>query len=99
MWEVFTGGDMPYGNKKNPQVVEDVTRGYRLQKPNHCHECIYITMSSCWDNVSIFCVPTKTSWEIELTFPEHLLLYRYSLHLFPNPGINTVIWESSISRV
>ena len=52
MWEVFTGGDMPYGNKKNPQVVEDVTRGYRLQKPSHCHECIYIIMSSCWDSVS-----------------------------------------------
>ena len=52
MWEVFTAGEMPYGNKKNPQVVEDVTRGYRLQKPNHCHECIYIVMASCWDHVS-----------------------------------------------
>ena len=52
MWEVFTGGEMPYGNKKNPQVVEDVTRGYRLQKPSHCHECIYIIMALCWDNVS-----------------------------------------------
>ena len=52
MWEVFTGGEMPYGNKKNPQVVEDVGRGYRLQKPSYCPETIYNIMLLCWEHVS-----------------------------------------------
>ncbi len=54
MWEVFTGGEMPYGLRKNHQVVEDVTRGYRLHKPPHCAEAIYSIMYICWEHVSCF---------------------------------------------
>ena len=52
MWEIFTGGEMPYGNKRNPQVVEEVTRGFRLSKPSHCPEVIWVIMQQCWEHVS-----------------------------------------------
>ncbi|XP_069129754.1 tyrosine-protein kinase Btk-like isoform X2 [Argopecten irradians] len=49
MWEVFTGGVMPYDKMKNVDVVDYVcTAGKRLEKPAQCPEKIYKVMMQCW---------------------------------------------------
>uniref|UniRef100_T1JI97 Tyrosine-protein kinase n=1 Tax=Strigamia maritima TaxID=126957 RepID=T1JI97_STRMM len=49
MWEIFTCGKMPYGRATNAQVVEQVQRGQRLERPRACPRDVYLIMSSCWE--------------------------------------------------
>ena len=54
MWEIFTGGDMPYGRTKNADVVEMVcTYNRRLEQPAACPNSMFDIMQKCWDAVSI----------------------------------------------
>lgn len=49
MWEVFTGGVMPYDKMKNVDVVDFVCHNRkRLEKPAACPEKIYKVMLQCW---------------------------------------------------
>ncbi|GCC37896.1 hypothetical protein chiPu_0016405 [Chiloscyllium punctatum] len=48
MWEVFSEGRMPYENRSNSDVVEELTAGFRLHKPKLASLFIYKIMSSCW---------------------------------------------------
>jgi len=49
MWEIFTGGDMPYGKAKNAEVVEKICHhNERLPGPTRCPENLYQIMFSCW---------------------------------------------------
>jgi hypothetical protein len=49
MWEVFTCGDMPYGSRKNADVVDDVCRKHiHLSKPERCPDIVYDIMLDCW---------------------------------------------------
>ncbi|XP_076319342.1 tyrosine-protein kinase Btk29A [Tachypleus tridentatus] len=49
MWEVFTCGKMPYGRATNAEVVEQVQRGQRLERPRACPREGYVVMRSCWE--------------------------------------------------
>nr|KAF6480459.1 IL2 inducible T cell kinase [Molossus molossus] len=48
MWEVFSEGKIPYENRSNSEVVEDITTGFRLYKPRLASSQIYQIMSNCW---------------------------------------------------
>ncbi|KAM9445135.1 tyrosine-protein kinase TXK [Clarias gariepinus] len=48
MWEVFSEGRTPFGNRLNPEVVEEVTQGGRLYKPHKAPANIYDIMYECW---------------------------------------------------
>ncbi|XP_038411967.1 tyrosine-protein kinase TXK isoform X2 [Canis lupus familiaris] len=48
MWEVFTEGKMPFENKSNLQVVEAISKGFRLYRPQLAPMSIYEVMYSCW---------------------------------------------------
>lgn len=49
MWEVFTCGDMPYGSRKNADVVDDVCHKHiHLSKPERCPDIVYDIMLDCW---------------------------------------------------
>ena len=52
MHEVFTGGLMPYGKKRNHDVVDEVLKGKRLEKPMRCPPPTYELMKKCWNRVS-----------------------------------------------
>ncbi|KAF0883227.1 TEC kinase, partial [Crocuta crocuta] len=51
MWEVFTEGKMPFENKSNLQVVEAISKGFRLYRPQLAPMSIYEVMYSCWHEV------------------------------------------------
>ncbi|XP_074021020.1 cytoplasmic tyrosine-protein kinase BMX [Numenius arquata] len=48
MWEVFTLGKQPYELYDNMQVIEKVSRGYRLYRPQLVSDIIYQIMYNCW---------------------------------------------------
>jgi hypothetical protein len=64
MWEVFTEGKMPFENKSNLQVVEAISKGFRLYRPHLAPMSIYEVMYSCWHAVG---VPSLPGWQ-----PQHL---------------------------
>ncbi|NXH61674.1 ITK kinase, partial [Rhabdornis inornatus] len=48
MWEVFSEGKIPYENRNNAEVVEEINAGFRLYKPKLASKAIYEVMSHCW---------------------------------------------------
>ncbi|GCB65509.1 hypothetical protein scyTo_0013469 [Scyliorhinus torazame] len=48
MWEVFTEGRMPFENKSNAEVVDEISRGERLYRPSLASPTVYQIMYSCW---------------------------------------------------
>ncbi|XP_066527612.1 tyrosine-protein kinase Tec [Hoplias malabaricus] len=48
MWEVFSEGRTPFGSKTNVEIVEEVTQGGRLYKPQKCPPNVYEIMFQCW---------------------------------------------------
>ncbi|XP_040822311.1 tyrosine-protein kinase TXK isoform X4 [Ochotona curzoniae] len=51
MWEVFTEGKMPFENRSNLQVVEAISKGFRLYRPHLAPMSVYEVMYSCWHEV------------------------------------------------
>lgn len=54
MWEVYTLGRLPYERLNNTEIVEQVSRGLRLFRPQLANERVYSIMTSCWLDVSVF---------------------------------------------
>ncbi|XP_022088016.1 tyrosine-protein kinase SRK2-like [Acanthaster planci] len=46
--EVVTKGMMPYPGLTNAEVLDQVQRGYRMTKPQHCPDSLYRIMRKCW---------------------------------------------------
>lgn len=80
MWEVFSEGKMPYENRTNGEVVEEINAGFRLYKPKLASKSIYEVMSHCWSMVSIslgkHCFPKRalSSLAFKREFTPHMLI-------------------------
>uniref|UniRef100_A0A4W4G4Z1 non-specific protein-tyrosine kinase n=1 Tax=Electrophorus electricus TaxID=8005 RepID=A0A4W4G4Z1_ELEEL len=48
MWEVYTLGRMPYERLNNTEIVDKVSTGYRLYRPQMANDKIYNIMMNCW---------------------------------------------------
>ncbi|XP_063973343.1 tyrosine-protein kinase Shark isoform X2 [Diachasmimorpha longicaudata] len=48
LWEMFSYGDQPYGDRRGVDVIQLVEKGERLQKPEDCPDHIYEVMNRCW---------------------------------------------------
>lgn len=53
MWEVFTLGKQPYELYDNMQVIEKVSQGYRLYRPQLVSDITYQIMYNCWHEVCV----------------------------------------------
>lgn len=53
MWEVYTLGKLPYERLNNMDIVEQVSRGLRLYRPQLANEKIYGIMAWCWGEVRL----------------------------------------------
>lgn len=57
MWEVYTLGKMPYERLNNTDIVQKVSSGLRLYRPQLANVAIYSIMTDCWHDVSTeFCM-------------------------------------------
>ncbi|XP_008274416.1 tyrosine-protein kinase BTK-like isoform X1 [Stegastes partitus] len=50
MWEVYSLGKLPYERLNNTEMVEQVSRGLRLYRPQLANEKVYSIMLNCWQD-------------------------------------------------
>ncbi|EDQ90821.1 uncharacterized protein MONBRDRAFT_15557, partial [Monosiga brevicollis MX1] len=48
MYEIYTDAEMPYKGWSNQRVWVEVSAGFRLPRPETCHESVYEIMMDCW---------------------------------------------------
>ena len=48
LWEIFSGGKLPYEGYNNEQTLAQVQNGYRLPPPENMPEEVATIMSDCW---------------------------------------------------
>ncbi|XP_002720675.2 tyrosine-protein kinase Lck [Oryctolagus cuniculus] len=46
--EIVTHGRIPYPGMTNPEVIQNLERGYRMVRPENCPEELYHLMKLCW---------------------------------------------------
>lgn len=46
--EIVTYGRIPYPGMSNPEVIQNLDRGYRMPRPENCSEGLYDIMCQCW---------------------------------------------------
>uniref|UniRef100_A0A8D2KXU3 Tyrosine-protein kinase n=1 Tax=Varanus komodoensis TaxID=61221 RepID=A0A8D2KXU3_VARKO len=46
--EIVTYGRIPYPGMSNPEVIQNLERGYRMPMPDNCPEELYKLMLQCW---------------------------------------------------
>ncbi|XP_038057847.1 tyrosine-protein kinase SRK3-like isoform X2 [Patiria miniata] len=51
IYEVITKGRVPYPGMVNREVLDQVSRGYRMPKPPECPDQLYDITKQCWDAV------------------------------------------------
>lgn len=49
MWEVYSGGKAPYPGMGNVEVVENVVKGERLDRPRQCPHDVHNIMRTTWE--------------------------------------------------
>jgi serine/threonine protein kinase len=50
LYELFTLGETPYKGMTNKEVIEKVSEGFRLEKPEKCPIEVYRLMKMCWES-------------------------------------------------
>ncbi|KAJ7988992.1 hypothetical protein DPEC_G00314930 [Dallia pectoralis] len=48
--EIVTYGRIPYPGMTNPEVIQNLERGYRMPRPDNCPEDLYHIMNLCWND-------------------------------------------------
>ncbi|XP_034269217.1 tyrosine-protein kinase Lck isoform X2 [Pantherophis guttatus] len=46
--EIITYGRIPYPGMSNPEVIQNLEKGYRMPHPDNCPEELYKLMLQCW---------------------------------------------------
>ncbi|KAL3048972.1 hypothetical protein OYC64_008449 [Pagothenia borchgrevinki] len=46
--EIVTYGRIPYPGMSNPEVIQNLDRGYRMPRPENCPEGLFNVMCLCW---------------------------------------------------
>lgn len=62
MWEVYTLGRMPYDRWNNTEIVEKISTGHRLYRPQLANDKVYSIMNSCWHEVHSFILSQNILW-------------------------------------
>ncbi|XP_012283848.1 tyrosine-protein kinase shark [Orussus abietinus] len=71
LWEMFSYGQQPYGDRRGVDVIQLVEKGERLEKPEKCPEHVYLVMRSCWSYLPTDRPTFKDLLEIFSSDPEY----------------------------
>jgi len=71
LWEMYTFGELPYGEMAGAQVIAYLERGERLLQPRDCPEDIYRIMLRCWCADPVNRPSFKDLYEIFMKDPEY----------------------------
>ncbi|KAM9355322.1 tyrosine-protein kinase FRK-like [Pholidichthys leucotaenia] len=76
LYEIMTFGQMPYPSMTNFQVVQRVTRGYRMSSPPSCPKMLYELMLDCWkENEQDRPTFETLQWKLEDCFNQDVTSY------------------------
>ena len=72
--ELVTYGQLPYHDKKDENLIEELKRGYRIPRPTNCPEQLHKIMIKCW-NEDANSRPTfeTLQWQLEEFFIDDVL--------------------------
>ncbi|XP_020915829.1 fibroblast growth factor receptor 1 [Exaiptasia diaphana] len=48
LWEIESGGQVPFPGLQTKEILKTLKKGYRLSQPPHCPNEIYALMMDCW---------------------------------------------------
>jgi len=51
LWEIETGGSIPYSEIATEDLLQSLKSGNRLTKPAKCSDAVYDVMRKCWQTV------------------------------------------------
>lgn len=92
MWEVYTLGRLPYERLNNTEIVDQVSRGLRLYRPQLANEKVYSIMTTCWIDVSgLFCVAwfgEEMFWTLNL---HHLFVFIFLRKPMRDPPLRSCL--------
>lgn len=88
IWEIVTLGASPYPGMNSQEVINFLQDCYRMDKPKHCSDELYVLMLDCWQ-VSPQRRPTFTELSQHLTKMfsderEYIDMRMYENHLYIN---------------
>ncbi|XP_068713935.1 angiopoietin-1 receptor-like [Montipora foliosa] len=49
LWEIESGGLKPYAGMTTQEIMTELKKGYRLEKPSGCSDAMYQVMRDCWN--------------------------------------------------
>lgn len=49
LWEMYSYGEAPYGDRKGVDVIKIIELGERLKKPKQCPDNVFQIMENCWN--------------------------------------------------
>lgn len=49
LWEMESGGLKPYAGLSTTELIDQLKKGYRLEKPDGCSDAVYQIMRDCWN--------------------------------------------------
>ncbi|KAJ7354896.1 hypothetical protein OS493_029455 [Desmophyllum pertusum] len=49
LWEMESGGLKPYAGLNTTELIAELKKGYRMEKPNGCSDEMYQVMRDCWN--------------------------------------------------
>lgn len=49
LWEMFSYGEQPYGERKGTDVIQAIEQGERLEQTEKCPDHVYDIMRKCWE--------------------------------------------------
>lgn len=49
IWEMYTFGEVPYGDMKGAEAITLLDAGERLEQPKECPDRVYQMMRQCWE--------------------------------------------------
>ncbi|CAI7996008.1 Fibroblast growth factor receptor 2 [Geodia barretti] len=53
LWELYTLGGYPYPTMSNRDIIDLLSRGYRMDKPELCTNQVYSVMLQCWSSLGV----------------------------------------------
>lgn len=96
MWEIYTLGRMPYELLSNTEIVEKVSTGLRLYRPQMANDRIYTIMTSCWREVCSTNYQTWTKYFINILSPVYLQKIKREN---PNMWMVTVVAAENVRQL
>eukprot|EP01117_Protostelium_nocturnum_P013365 TRINITY_DN4981_c0_g1_i1.p1 TRINITY_DN4981_c0_g1~~TRINITY_DN4981_c0_g1_i1.p1 ORF type:complete len:1284 (+),score=378.10 TRINITY_DN4981_c0_g1_i1:76-3927(+) len=89
VWEIYSLGQVPYGNMSNEETVSKLKGGYRLPKPYRCPAGLFEIVLKCWNEKP---EERPTFADIHAFLLAHFTFLKKELDLSPASGLSDGVY-------